>query len=81
VIYTLKWWVFLSDTYKKVKSFHHNYPGIQDQALSAILKLMKKGHLTEPFLRKKYITQYCAGEKLDETGTRLEHSPHKLLIQ
>jgi hypothetical protein len=42
---------------------------------------VKKGHLTELFLHKKYIIQYCAEEKLDETGARLEHSPHKLLTQ
>jgi hypothetical protein len=90
VKYTLEQRIFLYNSYVKKKSyksckrrFCHRHPGVRTAASSTILKLVKKVHLTGSFFDKKYTRQNAllTEETLDETGARLERSPHKSLAQ
>jgi hypothetical protein len=90
VKYTLEQRIFLYDSYVKKKSyksckgkFRRRYPGVHIPASSTIFRLVKKVRSTWVFSDKKYTRQNAVltEETLDETGTRLEHSPRKSLAR
>jgi hypothetical protein len=85
VKYTPEQRIFLYNSYVKrnPRRFCRRYPGVRIPASSMILRLVKKVRSTGSFLDKKYIRQNAVltEETPDETGARLEHSPHKSLAR
>jgi hypothetical protein len=63
------------------ENFIVNFPVSQFQAQQESINLLRKSGLLGRFWTRDLLKKFCGltEEKLDETGARLEHTPHKPL--